>query len=1057
MKKLSLRSGLLATTTICGAALSTMAGGALVATVATMLPAVAQAQDYTSGALVGTVTDSTGKPVSGATVTLTSVGQGQARTLTTATDGTFHASGLPAGEYNVAVSANGYTDYSDTVSVVISQEVRYSFALQQVGVDVQTVVVKGKRLRQDFTKTTTGLTVDLETLTSQQPIARNLTAVTLLAPTVTKGNPGFGNVASFGGGSVAENAYYIDGLNITNPDTYVGSASVPFDFYKTIEVKTGGYSAEFGRATGGVVNATTKSGTNQFTFAVHGNYQPADLREEQKDTYANRGEFSEAQANSLGIEAGGPIIKDHLFAYGLYQVNDLYTKTAAYRAGTYTTVKNKDPFLGLKLDGYITPTQHFAFTYFDTTNEDISSINGFTDKLTEATTVGGVTRNPGQSVIFPASAGQAGADFALNPTNHAMKIGDALPGSINELGGKSWVFNYNGKVTDWFTVSAAIGDMKDRNNVLPEDITAYYVIDTQSGTNVLSKGQPSGSYTTDATERKFYRLDSDFRFDLWGRHHVRAGYDHEENSMTKLTRLTGAEPVRYDYTTSPDEDNPEVLLHVIYENLGGNVSAENSAFYIQDLWDVTSNLNLQIGLRSDDFKQNNLSGEEYLSLTGNVAPRLGFSYDPTGEGKWKIFGSFGANFIPPAMNLGYRGKDLYFEEYFSAPAGGWVIDPTTGLPSSIGTPFVWADTGFNAACPVSTIQNAPALGSAAAGVEACNIHGNGEQEGATSKTSLDLKATQEDEYILGTTYRVNDLWTLGLTYTHRELKRVSEDLDFNDAIISYLDDLGLDSSAYAGAASYYVWNVGDHDVTINLKQPVAGLASQTITLTADQLGHYHEPTREYDAVVFDFKRAFDGKWGVQGSYTWSRSYGNYEGTVKSDVGNGVQTDAGATIAYDSPGFEDYGTGLLGNDRTHQFKIWGSYAITPDFIVGANIQIESPLHFSCLGVHPTDPYAGSYGPYSHFCNGEPSPLGKGNKSDWTKNVDVAFRYTVPEGLALGGKLVLRADIFNLFDIHSIVTRRVTYETTGPGVRSFPYGQPTAYNTPRYVRLGFDLNY
>ncbi|ESQ84961.1 hypothetical protein ABENE_19275 [Asticcacaulis benevestitus DSM 16100 = ATCC BAA-896] len=1028
----------MATTTFCTAVLTAMAAPALLATVAALIPAQALAQDYTSGALIGSVSDSGGAPVSGATVTLTSQGQGQARTMTSSAAGSFSATGLQPGEYNVVVEAPGFDKYETTVSVVISQEVRLEASLQTTGA-TQTVVVKAKRVRQDFTKTTTGLTVDLDTLTSQQPIARNLTAVTMLAPTVTMGNPGFGEgdnaVASFGGGSVAENAYYIDGLNITNPDTYISSARVPFDFYKTVEVKTGGYAAEFGRATGGVVNATTKSGTNTFMFAVHGNYQPSNFRNEQLDTYDYRGKFSQVQDNSLSVEAGGPIIKDRLFAYGLYQFNDYASTKAGINTGTYTKTKNTDPFLGLKLDGYITPTQHVSLTYFDTTNTDKADQYGF-DSDTDT-------------------------------------IGAYKSSTKEELGGQNWVLNYAGKVTDWFSISAAVGDMKDRDNLLPSDLTSYNVkyYDLSGTPTTISTTQPNTAINVIDMERKFWRADGDVRFDAWGHHHVRFGIDHEKNSENKTTDLTGGSPVQYrfrEYDNTDDNiDNvDEVLLNVIYEHMGGHVSSEAQAIYIQDSWDVTKNLNLQFGLRSDNFKQFNLSGEQYMDLKDNVAPRLGFAWDPTGEGQWKVFGSYGQNFIPPAMNMGFRGKDTYFQQYFNAPTGGWVLDPVTGLPQSVGTP----NSKLSTLCPTSSLSGAPGFSGVDVAGNYCTVYGNGEQEGANSKTAEGLKATHVDEVILGTTYRVNDLWTVGVTGTMRSTKNVSEDSDFTDAIIGYLGnatDLTATQRAdaiamYTGTSNYYVWNVGDHSATVRLKKVLTGETEQrVITLSADQLGHFHDAKREYQALTFDFKRAFDGKWGLQGSYTWSRLSGNYSGTV-SEYGNTVQQDAGATFAWDSPGMENYSGGLLAGDRTHTFKLWGSYQLTPSFLVGANVILQSPERFSCLGFNADDAYAAGYEAVSHYCGGLPAPQGKGLKSDWTKNIDVSMRYTVPQKYALGGNLVLRADIFNLFDQHSVVTRYVTYDSgydpdTNTYFKDDNYGTPTFYNTPRYVRVGFDLSY
>jgi outer membrane receptor for ferrienterochelin and colicin len=587
----ALRRGLLKTSTVFGVALTGVAlpMAAMVAAGLSLAPLEASAQDYTSGALLGSVSDASGKPLAGATVTLTSTALGQTRTLTTNESGGFSATGLQPGAYDISISANGYDTYKASVAVVVSQEVRVNAALQQTGAP-QTIVVKAHRVRQDFTKTTTGLTVDMDTLVQTQPVARNVTAVSMLAPTVVLGNPGFGNVASFGGGSVAENAYYIDGLNITNPDTYVGSSSVPFYFYKTVEVKTGGYPAEFGRATGGVVNATTKSGTNDFMFAVHGDYQPMDLESDPLNTYANRGKYSKTQNNSLAFEMGGPLIKDRLFAYGLYQINDYEQTGAAYRTGVYQDLRNNSPFMGFKLDGYITPTQHLSLTYFDTSNVNKSNLYSFSDSST-----------------------------ALNPTGDTETIGDKTGTSSEAFGGKSWVLNYNGKVTDWFSISAAYGDTKSRDDLLPSDTASYYVQSYYDGTGAYtgalqttSLNQPSSALSQDDVERKFWRADGDIRFDALGHHHIRFGYDHEENSMIKIDTLTGSVPVGYEFSPNPDDNssNPEELLLVTYEHLGGSVSAKNSATYIQDSWDITQNFNVQIGLRNDDFTQNNLSGQQ---------------------------------------------------------------------------------------------------------------------------------------------------------------------------------------------------------------------------------------------------------------------------------------------------------------------------------------------------------------------------------------------------------------------------------------------------------------
>src|SRR5690606_6395333 len=90
------------------------------------------------------------------------------------------------------------------------------------------------------------------------PVERDVGSVALLAPGVAAGSAGFGGI-SFGGSSVAEKSFYVNGLNVTDFYNRVGFSEAPCDFYQEFQVKTGGYSVEFGRTTGGVVNAVAKS------------------------------------------------------------------------------------------------------------------------------------------------------------------------------------------------------------------------------------------------------------------------------------------------------------------------------------------------------------------------------------------------------------------------------------------------------------------------------------------------------------------------------------------------------------------------------------------------------------------------------------------------------------------------------------------------------------------------------------------------------------------------------------------------------------------------------
>src|SRR5690606_34169903 len=117
----------------------------------------------------------------------------------------------------------------------------------------------------------------------QLPVASNITAVALLAPGTVKGDPGFGNLASFGGASVAENGYYINGFDVTNMRNMLSFADVPFQAIAQQQVRTGGYGAELGRSLGGVISLLTKSGSNEWHFGGSVEWNPDWGREPGKD------------------------------------------------------------------------------------------------------------------------------------------------------------------------------------------------------------------------------------------------------------------------------------------------------------------------------------------------------------------------------------------------------------------------------------------------------------------------------------------------------------------------------------------------------------------------------------------------------------------------------------------------------------------------------------------------------------------------------------------------------------------------------------------------------
>ena len=206
-------------------------------------------------------------------------------------------------------------------------------------------------------------------------------------------------------------------------------------------------------------------------------------------------------------------------------------------------------------------------------------------------------------------------------------------------------------------------------------------------------------------------------------------------------------------------------------------------------------------------------------------------------------------------------------------------------------------------------------------------------------------------------------------------------------------------------------------------------------------------------------------WGLQGSYTLSKSEGNYEGGVKSDIG---QTDSGITQDFDFLSFIPGSYGLLPNHRGHQFKVYGSWQATDKLLIGANLSVISPRKYGCVGLAPPAYANGdgdianqSYGAAARFCptgtNTDPSQnvvvdRGSAFEADWITRFDLALRYSLDD--LVPGNLVLRADIINVFDLEGVVEANEFKQATSGSVLDSNYMTPNTYQPPRSVRFGFD---
>ncbi|TFG45053.1 MAG: TonB-dependent receptor, partial [Dehalococcoidia bacterium] len=752
------------------------------------------------------------------------------------------------------------------------------------------------------------------------PIARNTTAVSLLAPGVVLGDSAFGSTASFGGASVAENACIINGLEVTNTRQGLGCGSVPFEFYKEFQVKTGGYSAEFGRSTGGLLNAVTKSGGNEWEFTAAAYYSPDSLYAPGKVSRGNGSTgnvFRDERLNDVNnsefiVTASGPIIKDTLFIYALINPrNDRsqfgnFIGTSRNVADTElrkrTSKGGDNLFWGLKLDWQILEGHELGFFAYSDRND------------TEETV------------------------YAYNPNTGVVGT-DSTGGFLRKRGGEAWSVNYTGYFTDNFYVTALYGQIKTEYTTDPSNLVCPSVSDFRDLPPALraSGCGPGGSTGDNNDSNKQARLD--INFDI-GNHQLKGGIDYQKRDSTRVTipvaghaysynslepnaSIQGDTGVLYTNNTGANQDYVQDRIFVG----GGGFSSDLTAFYIEDNWQAIDNLLLTIGLRQDNFESTGTTGKVLTDFNTKIAPRLGFAWDIKGDGDSKLYGTFGTYYLPIANNTVYR-----------AAAG--ISDVTTlytftGIDGADGTPIgaipvngTEANSSFT-----SSVSTIPELGTFQA---------------------QEADPFAKDEYILGYSQVLNETMTFGVRGVYRT---VTSALDDYCGIYAYpycvMVVPGQDNSWYHDG---FYYDGSELTIYPELFDGVPDPGSlETYPASTLQLP---KGKNTYKALQFELSQVSDSmRWNF--IYTWSKSEGNFEGAVKSDIG---QADAGITQDFDFPALMDGSQGYQPNDRRHVFKLFGSYNFTEAFSMGFNTFLASGRPLSTFGRGYPDHDPNIYGSY-----------------------------------------------------------------------------------------------
>src|SRR3989442_9827976 len=303
-----------------------------------ILSSVAAHAQVTGATLSGTVTDTSGAVIPGVMVSVKNRGTGVVRNVTTDEAGFYSTPNLLAGSYDVTASAAGFstvTQSNITLTVGAQQQLNISM---KVGKTVQVVEVTAAAPLVQVTSSAISGVVESTTVRELPLNGRDWASLATLAPGVTglngeiqlpfesgatRVNRGFGAQLTISGGRPTQNNYRLDGLSINDygnggPGSVIG-VSLGVDAIQEFSVLTGNYSAEYGRTSGGVVNAISKSGTNAFHGDIYEFLRNDAL--DANDFFSNASNQPKPayKRNQFGAAAGGPIRKDRTFIFGDYE------------------------------------------------------------------------------------------------------------------------------------------------------------------------------------------------------------------------------------------------------------------------------------------------------------------------------------------------------------------------------------------------------------------------------------------------------------------------------------------------------------------------------------------------------------------------------------------------------------------------------------------------------------------------------------------------------------------------------------------------------------------
>ncbi len=851
----------------------------------------------TTSRLTGEVFDNDGIAMPGVTIQISSdqlIGGPQIAIADG--EGRFTFNLLPVGNYTVEATLVGFKPASGGVQVALGRTAQIIFNMvpESFGGEIEvTAVVPVVNTAQ----VNTSVTFDNEYLQKAAVGSANRDYLSMIGQAA--GVAGSGNASVFGGSS-SDNSYLIDGLNTTDPTTGTFGTNFNFDAIQEMNFQTGGFEAEFGQATGGIVNLVTKSGGNEFSGSLDIRYRDQNMTEN-GDHYDK--DIQDSLYRSISGTLGGPILRDKLWFFASLEKVDTARQNQGVRF----------------------PREFNGWNYIAKLTWQISDANRAVLKYSGA----------------PADVTLSSDIYTdVSARGKQYQTSAIWQGELNSVLSESVLLNAS---IGLFSNTIDAGDWDDTTNISGHQIRTEDQADADPAVDPYFYHDYGSTSLNDRFRNEFRVNTTIFVDNAVGSHEVKVGAEYSDMKFDNAFFYNGGayiqdqvevESASYEFQDINGDGYYNAWM-TLKEPLDEAKDVTTSTgdiltFFAQDAWRPHPNVTVKPGIRFDNVKLGNNSGEQIADMD-SWQPRLGIAWDIAGNSKYVLRVSGGRFMDPTALSIPNFASgvvqtyhDYNTMEFYCNATRGSLCDPEMA-PPSFGDPIYFTN-GEGIDYVLFDNREEPSVYEPAQTLDQAGVG--------------HLQTPYADEFILAFETQIARETSISITYINKKTNDIIEDTCSNNT---------------------WAWGDGDAPSLDDSATWTTGADCSYFMIT-----NFSDFYRKYEGLILQAETRRD-RLHLLGSYTYSESKGN--------TANGALQSYATALADFFPLHFYNRDGYLPDDRRHRVKVNGYYLFPHNWTVGFDGFYESAGHQSVfstcanlIGNMGEDPYLNEISAYCYTGDG-----------------------------------------------------------------------------------------